>query len=224
MSPASWIVLLWIAFGASHIALSSTRVRPRLVEKLGEQGYMGVFSLVALVIFATLCRIYFTNRHAGPWMWTVQVGPILRWTIYSLMAVAFTLMVAGNMGKQMVVSAAMGGAESVEIRGIHRITRHPTMLGMAIFGLLHLVANASTTDVAFFAGFPIFTILGCWHQEQRMLKDKGPEFRSYVEATPFFPFTGRDSLQGVRELSRLAIVIGIAATTGIRLLHGPLFH
>ncbi len=54
MSPASWIVLLWIAFGASHITLSSTRFRPRLVERLGMLPFVIYRVLLGLAIFALL--------------------------------------------------------------------------------------------------------------------------------------------------------------------------
>ena len=39
MHPALTIVLLWLAFGASHIVLSSARLRPRLVRGLTERGF-----------------------------------------------------------------------------------------------------------------------------------------------------------------------------------------
>ena len=36
MSPTVWIVLLWLGFAGSHMVLSSVRLRPLLVEQLGE--------------------------------------------------------------------------------------------------------------------------------------------------------------------------------------------
>ena len=42
MTAALVIVLLWVAFGATHMGLSSRRLRPRLVAALGAGGFAGV--------------------------------------------------------------------------------------------------------------------------------------------------------------------------------------
>ena len=46
MNPVLTIVLLWLAFGTSHIVLSSLWLRGRLVAALGEKGFLGLYSLI----------------------------------------------------------------------------------------------------------------------------------------------------------------------------------
>ena len=77
MSAALTIVLLWFAFAATHLALSSLRLRPRLVGVLGEGGFMGAYSLVALATFVPMVSIYFGNKHTGPMFWSVAVTPLI---------------------------------------------------------------------------------------------------------------------------------------------------
>ena len=67
MSATVWIVLLWLGFAGSHMLLSSVRLRPILVERIGERGYAGVFSLVALGFFVPLVWVYFASKHHGAW-------------------------------------------------------------------------------------------------------------------------------------------------------------
>ncbi len=57
------IVLFWFLFGASHMALSSLKLRPKLVGVLGNRGFQGVYSLVALGTFVPLVRIYADAKH-----------------------------------------------------------------------------------------------------------------------------------------------------------------
>jgi uncharacterized membrane protein len=95
---------------------------------------------------------------------------------------------------------------------------------VGLFGLLHLLVMGFASDVAFWSGFLLFALIGCAHQDRRKLAAEGPAYRAWHEETPFLPFTGRETLRGLRELPRLAIPTGVALAVGLRLLHGPLFH
>ncbi|MFT5696059.1 MAG: putative membrane protein [Myxococcota bacterium] len=53
MSPTLTLALLWLAFAATHVAMSSLKLRPQLVKLLTPGGFLGVYSLVA---FAPLFR------------------------------------------------------------------------------------------------------------------------------------------------------------------------
>jgi uncharacterized membrane protein len=116
----------------------------------------------------------------------------------------------------------MAGGDTT-VRGLHRLTRHPLFMGLGLFGLLHVVPNGFASDVAFFAGFPIFAVLGCRHQDQRKLATGDEAFRRYHAETPFLPFSGRETLRGLRELSPLALAGGVGATVLLRLFHAQLF-
>lgn len=219
MDPTFSIVALWSGFALSHMALSSLRLRPKLVAALGPGPFQGLYSLLAFAFFVPLCWVYLENRHEGAWLWSVALGPALRWALYLAMGVAFVLIVAGALQP----SPAAVGSKTTGVRGVHRITRHPVFMGLALFGLLHLVPNGFASDVAFFGGFPLFTLLGCWHQDRRKLAEGSETFRSFHAQTPFLPFTGRDTLQGLRELSPAALGIGAALSVLLRLAHPWLF-
>jgi uncharacterized membrane protein len=97
-------------------------------------------------------------------------------------------------------------------------------MGLGLFGALHLCVMGFASDVAFWAGFPLFAVIGCAHQDRRKLATGGDAYRAWHADTPFLPFTGRATLRGLRETSPLVIAIGVALATGMRLLHAPLFH
>jgi uncharacterized membrane protein len=175
--------------------------------------------LLAIGLFVPLVWTYFANKHAGSWLWTIPQGPALRWAIYVGMGVAFVLAVAGSI-QPSPASVVAGRAEA---RGVYLITRHPLMMGVALFGLLHLLPNGSTADVAFFGGLALFALIGSAHQDRRKLADGTPGFREFYEATPFFPFTGRATLQGVRALVPTVAGVGIAATIVVRWFHPAWF-
>lgn len=219
MSPALEVGALWFGFGATHVALSSHRLRPRLVGALGERPFQGLYSLVAFLFIVPLFSVYFANKHAGAWLWVIQRGPALEWTLIAGMAVAFAFLFSGVV-RPSPASVTPGDPTP---RGVHRITRHPVIMAFGIFGLLHLLPNGSTTDVVFFGGFAIFALVGTWHQDRRKLAGGDEKFRSFYEGTPFLPFTGRETLRGLRELQPLPLVLAVIVTAGVRYFHGTFF-
>jgi uncharacterized membrane protein len=219
MSPPATIALLWAGFAGTHIGLSSVRVRQPLVARIGAAPFQGVYSLVALAFFIPLVWTFFAHKHAGPWLWLVERGTALHWTMYVGMGVAFVLLVA-SLVRPSPAALVPGDPEP---RGVYRVTRHPLIMALALFGALHMIPNASAADLAFFGGFVAFGLVGAWHQDRRKLALGVPGFRAFYEATPFLPFTGRETLRGLRELSPAVVVTGIAAAALVRWFHPSWF-
>jgi uncharacterized membrane protein len=219
MSPTTRIALLWLAFAGSHLMLSSAAIRRWLVARTGEGPFRGLYSLIALALFVPLVWTYFANKHAGAWLWVLPRGPALRWGIYIGMGLAFVLAVASFV-QPSPAGVVPGRAEP---RGVYLITRHPLLMGIALFGLLHLVPNSTTADVAFFGGFALFSVIGAAHQDRRKLADDVPGFREFYAATPFFPFTGRHTLRGLGAFSPTVAAAGIVTTIVVRWFHASWF-
>jgi uncharacterized membrane protein len=212
------IVALWIGFAVTHMGLSSQSLRPRLIERLGERGFQGVYSLVALALFVPLVGVYASHRHAGPELWSLGPLPGVQAIMSVGMAVALVLAVGGLLTPS-PVSLRPG---KTEVKGVFRITRHPLFMGMGIFGLMHLLgAEIHAGDLAFFGGFVVFALLGCRHQDQRKLVTAGEEFRRFHEQTPFLPFTRPGALRGLKEMP-LAIGVGIVVAAIARYFHPAL--
>ena len=214
MSPTASIVWLWIAFTASHLGLASVRVEPKLRARLGNAGFLALYSVVALALFVPLVAIYFGNRHAGPWLWSVPMTPWLRALLYLGMTLGMVLAV-GSLLRPSPGSIVPGG--TAEVRGVYRVTRHPLVLGLALVWALHLIPNASAADVAFFGGFLLFSLAGAWHQDARKLHGGDATFRAFHASTSFLPF-GRGP-RGLADLSPLVVALGVAAALAARWLH-----
>jgi uncharacterized membrane protein len=219
MSPTARIVFLWAGFAVTHIALSSLAVRRRLVARLGELPFQGLYSLVALAFFVPLVSVFFAHKHAGRWLWVLERGRALRWTLYAGMAVAFVLLLSSLVRPS--PAAVVPGDPTP--RGVYRLTRHPLVMALALFGALHVLPNGSTADVAFFGGFVAFGLVGAWHQDRRKLALGVPGFERFHAATPFLPFTGRETLRGLRELSPAIVAAAVVVTAVVRWVHPAWF-
>lgn len=222
MSPTMMIVLLWLAFSVSHMLLSSLMLRPRLVGALGEKGFMGVYSLIALVTFVPLVSVYFGNKHSGPMIWSIPITHPVELGMIFVMGVAVIMLVAGLVTPSPAAMNVLPD-QSIEIKGVHYITRHGVFMGAGLFGLIHLIPNGFASDIAFFGGFPIFAIVGCIHQDRRKLVTDAVRYGEFHAATPLIPFTGRETLRGLRELSFVAYAVGISLTIALRYFHAQWF-
>jgi uncharacterized membrane protein len=222
MTSALLIAALWLAFAASHMALSSRRWRPKLVTALGEERrFLGLYSLIALAIFVPLVAIYFRHKHEGPYLGTLAGVPGLRWLMFLGMGATFALLVAGLARPS---PASMVPGSSTEVRGIFHVTRHPVLMSFALYGLLHLfVVSIHATELAFFAGFPLFVWIGARHQDQRKLASGGEAFRGFHDATPFAPFSRPAGVLAALREQPIPIAIGVALTVGVRWFHPALF-
>ncbi len=222
MNPTLMIILLWLAFAASHMLLSSLSLRPRAVSVIGERGFMGAYSLIALATFIPMVRVYFSHKHTGAMLWSLGITPPIEIGISIAMGAALILLVAGLISPS-PVSMSVASNQRVAVKGVHYITRHGVFMAAGLFGLVHLIPNGFASDVAFFAGFPIFAVVGCLHQDQRKLVTDSDRYVEFHAATPLIPFTGRQTLRGLREMSPLAYAIGIGLAVLLRYFHPQWF-
>jgi uncharacterized membrane protein len=220
MHPALAIILLWSVFAATHMTLASVSLRPRLVARLGDGAYMGLYSLVALATFVPMVWLYFAHKHEGAYLFYMGALPGMRWVVYLGMGYAFALMVAG-LARPSPASFQPGKAE---VAGVLRLTRHPLFMGVGIFGGLHLlVATIHATEFAFFAGFPLFAALGCRHQDQRKLASGGPDFAAFHAGTRFLPVPLPSALVPAVREDLVPLLVGVAVAFGLRTFHATLF-
>src|SRR5271156_2437956 len=91
MDATIWIALWAFSFLASHLIISSSAVRARLIAALGEQPYRGIYSIVAAATLGPLIYEFARNKHAGPLLWYLRADAPIRWLAWLLMLAAFIL-------------------------------------------------------------------------------------------------------------------------------------
>ena len=215
MRDTAVIAALVVLLASSHLVLSSRTVRARLVARLGEKRFLAAYSLVALVFFVPLFYHYFTHRHLGPQLWAVPESDAVELLLVLANAAGLVMLVAGLLDPG---PGSFVGKPRDEPTGVYRITRHPVFMGVAVMGTAHALANPFATDVAFFGGIGLFAVVGCWHQDVRKLASDAMYTRFHA-ATAFVPLTRRGAMRGLRELSPLAVIVGIAVAVAARCLH-----
>jgi len=123
-------------------------------------------------------------------------------------------------------ATGMDPRAATRARGLTRVTRHPFFMGLALWGLAHVLVNGFLSDVIFFGGFSVYGVVGAAHQDTRKQRESGGRLRAFYDETSLLPFQailgGRNRLI-LSELPFPALGIGAAVALVVYWLHPMLF-
>ncbi|MBV1905356.1 MAG: hypothetical protein KUG75_04710 [Pseudomonadales bacterium] len=203
-----FLVISCCAFAGLHIGISSTPLRSALLGLLGENGYLGLYSLIAIT--SLLCMVYaYSGVAHTDYLW--MPSALLHGVTKCLVFVALLLLVSGNMVKN-PTAVKMDSALGSTLPGIVKITRHPVQWGILLFALGHLLANGDLASIVLFSTLILVSGVGMIAIDSRKKKLGGKQWASFFASTSLIPFiaiiTGRTRLN-IGELSGLAIGIAV---------------
>lgn len=178
------LALAAAAFAGMHLLISGTRVRDALVVRLGEKPFVALFSLASAVVLGWLIWAYARAR-------VPALTPLadLRWLAAALVLVAFALVV---LGLTTPGPTGVGGDKLMNredpARGIHRVTRHPFLWGVALWALVHLAFNPEPANLWFFGTFALVAIAGTFSIDAKRARRYGEAWQRYASLTSNLPF------------------------------------
>jgi len=215
------IVVFSALFVVTHIGMSHGAFRENLVAKLGQWPFRGLYSVISFLTLGTAAVLWWQNRHLGPVVW--ELNPwVERGIALVLMLVAIEF-IALSLANPSPASMLPGNNEP---RGILRITRHPMNMGLALFGLAHMLANGTVGDIAFFGAFVVVGVAGPFHMDARLKKERGEGFAEFCRQTSVIPFVaiarGRTKFRA-DEISFPLFLIGVVIFVALVIFHGKLF-
>ena len=224
MTDWQWVGVWWLCFAATHTLLSATAIRRALINLLGRNLFLILYSLVALLLFVLLVSAYWPARHSGPIVWDLQALPGLDTLAILLSAIAWAIIIAGYLQPSpvsLVPGKHRGLKGEVQSYGLIRITRHPLFMGIALWGATHLLLNGFLSDVMFFGGFIVYALIGSLIQDKRKRATK-PHLAEFYATTSWWPFAaisaGRNRLE-LGELPWLGFAIGLVVAALLYMTH-----
>jgi len=215
------IVVFSALFVVTHFGLSHGTIRENLVAKLGQWPFRGLYSVIAFLTLGTAAVLWWQNRHLGPLLWELPYW-VERGIALVLMLAAVELIVL-SLANPSPASMLPGNTEP---RGILRVTRHPMNMGLALFGLCHLLANGALGDIAFFGSFVVVGLVGPYHMDARLRQQRGVGFIEFCNRTSVIPFVaiarGRTSFRA-DEISFPLFLIAVVIYVALVIFHGRIF-
>jgi len=207
-----------LAFIGFHMVPSS-RLRGWTVRRLGEPGYLLVFSVISTATLVWLVIAFYDAPRGVP-LWYPPTAWV--WVQAILMLFAFAL-IAGGLGRPNPSSVGQGAAiERVYVsKGIFAVTRHPVMWGAGVWGVTHIISQPSLRGLLFFGAIIVVALVGSWRQERRKAREWGETWERWKAKTSFWPFAA--IIAGRNELNLRAIgyhLLAAAVLLWLGFLHG----
>lgn len=174
-----------LAFVAAHLVISSSGLRPRLVGRLGERTYAGLFSAQALALIVWMA-FAFQAAPRDHFLWAMPGG-----THLGLALMPFILILAIGGFTAPNPSAVMMTAPGTDWqpKGILTVTRHPVMWAFGLWALLHLVANGDLAGLIFFGAFALLALSGTLAIDAKKRRSWTPEtWQAFSTTTSNLPF------------------------------------
>jgi uncharacterized membrane protein len=217
------LVLAAAFFVGIHVGIAGTGVRDRLSGRLGEQGYLGLFSLASIVGMIWLTTAYADAPYVPLW------GPLpgLRPLALALVLPAFVLVIVGLTTPSPTVVGGEKTLESAEpATGIQRVTRHPFLWGVAIWAAVHLLVNGNARALVLFGALLFLGLYGPVSIDAKRARRFGAAWQRYAAVTSNVPFVaiaqGRNQLRlGEIGWGRIAFAVVVFLT--VLVLHPLLF-
>ncbi len=199
-------------FIGSHFIMSSRPVRTPLLARLGEGGFKGLYSLIAA---AGLYWVITAYGNAPEYMYW-EPHTAFKHLSLSFMLVACIALVAAVMPRKPTEGPA----------GIFRITRHPMIWGIALWGFLHVLANGDLAALIFFGGFIFLALIGSHFVDRRKAHANGEKWQIYATKTSHIPFAAlltKRTKFVAGEIGWLPVFIGFVLYLVLLILHETLF-
>lgn len=224
MNDFAWALA---GFVLIHIGVSATGLRARLVGVIGEWPYRGLFSLASLALLAWLILGYQAMR-ADPFdplnemLWLPPDW--VRWPAYFLSFLGVALAVTGVLspGPTYAGFESRALAQTEPARGVLRITRHPFLWGVAVWGAGHLLFNGERFALMLFGALALMAIFGA-RSIDRKGRARNPEaWDRFADVTSNAPFAAIAQERNKLVLSEIGWrgLVGLAAAFAVMLTHG----
>ena len=200
-----------IAFVGLHFLLSHP-LRGPLVRAMGERGFQGLYSVIALITLGLMIHFY---RIIGrePQLW---VAPDAAWIAASVLMWLGAILFVGSFAH----NPALPGARLERGRaptGVFGITRHPMMWGFAIWALVHLIVVAMPKALVFDGAILLLALGGSVGQDSKKRDLMGERFHEWAAQTAFIPFS-----RGVANPGAVALIGGTLLFFVATWAHGAL--
>ncbi len=186
MEPAlTSLIAACAAFVGSHFALSHP-FRAALVRRLGETGFLGLYSLVSLAALGWMVMAFRAIAPGGARLWTGYDDA--SWAIASALTLIALVLLAGSLrGNPALPNTTAAAMAKAQPAGVFAVTRHPMMWGFALWATAHIVIMPTARTLVLAGSVLILALAGARLQDRRKRALPGDAWKGWEAQTSFWP-------------------------------------
>ncbi len=177
-----------IAFLGMHFALSHP-LRAPLVARLGEAGFRGLYSLVALVTFAWMVLAFRAVGPGGPALWNGTSDAV--WALATALMLIASVMLIGSFIRNPALPDPRAKAHAaLEVRGVFHVTRHPMMWAFALWAAAHILVSPTPRQIVLAGSIAFLALAGAHMQDRKKALLMGEAWAGWTARTSYWPKLG----------------------------------
>jgi uncharacterized membrane protein len=214
LAAAAYFVLI-------HLLVSGTRLRDRLVQRIGEGPYMGLFSLASVVGLYWLAASYGDARADARVFWGMSEAG--RWIQIALQLPAMLLVTTGLTTRNPTSVRQESALSRPDlVQGVLRITRHPFLWGVALWAAAHLLVNGDAASLVLFGSLLALAVFGTFSIDAKRKRALGADWEPFAAQTSNIPFAAGRRIS-LTEIGWWRILLGTAIWAALLFAHPHLF-
>ena len=174
-----------IIFPIVHSGLAS--LRPYATKYTGERLWRVIFAWPSLCLSYSWITYYIAHAHDGLVWWNGEQSAVAHSIAWGINFLSFFFLYPTVFNLKEVAAVEKPRIHLWET-GIIRITRHPQMVGQAMWSAAHLAMVGSSFNALTMALLVGHHLFACWNGDRRLLDEHGDNFLKVKERTSVFPF------------------------------------
>lgn len=181
------IIIMSSIFGLQHSGISALRVKGRIIDRWGKEGYARIFSITSILTLLAA----FLSMNYWDWLYFI-VDPSM---IQPLLFIPGILAMIGSI----IISVKASNVISVSTVADMRTDRKPELITGGLYARirhpLYLATILGFTAIALIYPFPVvivfvlsmilYTIIGAYFEERKLLLHYGEEYQEYKKRAGF---------------------------------------
>ena len=176
------LIAACVAFVGAHFLLSHP-LRSPVVSRLGERGFLGLYSLVAFATLGWMVAAYLKlPEQAALW----PVGDAL-WAVGTAIMWLGSVLFVGSLFGNPAMPEANTAAVPTPL-GVFAITRHPMMWGFALWALTHILVYPEPAQILLAGTIGFLALVGAHLQDRKKAALQPNFWPEWERRTSYIPF------------------------------------
>ena len=181
------IILASTLFGLQHSGISALRVKGRIIDRWGKEGYARIFNATSIITLL----IAFLSMNFWDWIYFVTQPALIQ----PLLFILGILLGVGGAVMAMMASRVISVSTVADMRtdrkaelvtdGIYSRVRHPLYLATLLVFLALALIYPFPVFIVFSLSMIFYTMIGAYFEERKLVKHYGDEYIEYKKTAGF---------------------------------------
>ena len=181
------IILASTLFGLQHSGISALRVKGRIIDRWGKEGYARIFNATSIITLL----IAFLSMNFWDWIYFVTQPALIQ----PLLFILGILLGVGGAVMAMMASRVISVSTVADMRtdrkaelvtdGIYSRVRHPLYLATLLVFLALALIYPFPVVIVFSLSMIFYTMIGAYFEERKLVKHDGDEYIEYKKTAGF---------------------------------------